>query len=107
MGRGGINVLMGRINLRQKSRKEIKSDCLLGLRGEQKNIWVPWGTIAPYSNSVGMGPTSLEAHNPLMGSNSYVGPKFYCPSVSKAGDCSKTSHFGLGPGQINPKYGDW
>ncbi|KAK7831747.1 zinc finger ccch domain-containing protein 1 [Quercus suber] len=50
---------------------------------------------------MGLGPSSLKAHKPLIGNNSYVGPKISSPSVFEAGDCSKKSHPGLGPSQCD------
>ena len=50
---------------------------------------------------MGLGPSSLKAHKPLIGNDSYVGPEMSSPRVFEAGDCSKTSHPRLGPSQLN------
>ena len=62
--------------------------------------------MAPFSNSVALGPLSLEAHKPLKDNFSYVCLTISSPSVYEAGGCSKTSLSGLGPGQLNQKYCD-
>nr|POE95078.1 hypothetical protein CFP56_15140 [Quercus suber] len=86
---------------------EVKENCRRRVfwehvkKGEQKSMWVSRGITAPISNSMGLGPSSLKAHKPLIGNNSYVGPKISSPSVFEAGDCSKKSHPGLGPSQCD------
>ena len=50
---------------------EVKENCRRQVfwdhdkKGEEKPIWVSQGIMAHFSNSVGLGPLSLEAHKPL------------------------------------------
>ena len=86
---------------------EVKENCRRRVfwehvtKREQKSMWVSRGTTAPVSNSVGLGPSSLKAYKLLLGNDSYVGPEILSPRVFEAGACSKTSHPGLGPSQLN------
>ena len=94
-----------------RSQKRIVGSGFSGItikRVKKSLFGVSQGIMAPFSNSVALGPLSLEARKPLKDNFSYVCLTISSPSVYdyEAGGCSKTSLSGLGPGQLNQKYCD-